>query len=32
MTGVEVIYNQRRQYDGGRVTNTRVQFSTQVSF
>ena len=32
MTGVEVIYNQRRQYDGGRVDNTRLQVSTQFSF
>ena len=32
MTGVEAIYNQRRQYDGGRVNNTRLQVSTQFSF
>jgi hypothetical protein len=32
MTGVEVIYNQRRQYDGGQVDNTRLQVSTQFSF
>jgi len=32
MTGVEVIYNQRRQYDGGQVDNTRLQVSAQFSF
>ena len=31
-TGVELIYSDRRQYDGAKVDNTRLQFSTQFSF
>ncbi len=31
-TGIEVIYSERRQYDGRRVDNTRLQLATQFNF